>query len=479
MIKPTSLRFRMMALFTTLFGVLLATSYLAFWVFLRSELHTQGNRQLVEVARPVIADLTREWRMQHLSKLDIPNEYFELVDPDGHVLQQSQNVRVPLNLKGISLDVRKAEFVLAQDGAGNPVRAALLPLKQAGQPRVLVVAIPRLTPGAVGKVLDSFQRVALLLFLVGLLLTALISAWYVGRSFAPIMALTQQAAIMTRRVTNREGFWTPLATPLHHDEMGRLAATINHLLETVDTALRQSRQFVTDASHELRTPLSVLRGETELLLSKPDIPEEYRQTLLVFDDELKMLTRIVEGLFTLSMADAGRLRLEQEPLYLNEVLEEVCLLVSPRGRAKQIAITRDLKAEIPYVGDEAFLRELFLIFLDNAIKYSPANTRVTVTLERDGGLIRARFADQGIGIPSEHLESIFQRFYRVESSRYGDAYSGGLGLAIAAAIAKAQGGSISCESELGVGSTFTVTLPRPASTEAPAHTEPEQELIQD
>jgi signal transduction histidine kinase len=238
-----------------------------------------------------------------------------------------------------------------------------------------------------------------------------------------------------------------------------LAQTFNHLLKSVDSAVLQLRQFVTDASHELRTPLAVLHGETELLLSKPRSAEEYRQTLCVFDDEFKKLTRIVEGLFTLSMADAGQLHLVQEPLYINEVLEEACGLAASRARTKNISIVRDLNQELACTGDEAFLRELFLIFLDNAIKYSREGTRIHVTLGTSDGAIQARFQDEGIGISPEHLPFIFDRFYRAAPPASGEAQSGGLGLAIAQAIAIAEGGTIECESTVGVGSTFTVTLP--------------------
>src|SRR5260370_11141133 len=95
-----------------------------------------------------------------------------------------------------------------------------------------------------------------------------------------------------------------------------------------DSAVLQLRQFVTDASHELRTPIAVLHGETELLLSKPRTAEEYQKTLAIFDDELKKLTRMVEVLFTLSIADAGQLHLESEPVYINELLYDACALVT-------------------------------------------------------------------------------------------------------------------------------------------------------
>jgi signal transduction histidine kinase len=196
----------------------------------------------------------------------------------------------------------------------------------------------------------------------------------------------------------------------------------------------------------------------------------------VFDGEFKKLTRIVEGLFTLSMADAGQLHLLCEPLYINEVLEEACALVSSRARTKNIAIVRELNAEIAYTGDEAFLHQLFLIFLDNAIKYSSEDTQVQVSLEERDGTIRASFADQGIGIANEHLPFIFERFYRAAPSS-GEAQSGGLGLAIAHAITRAQGGFIECRSVVGVGSTFTVILPAAQAGESNLQSQPKHKLM--
>jgi signal transduction histidine kinase len=295
---------------------------------------------------------------------------------------------------------------------------------------------------------------------LSLLLTAGISSLFVKRSLAPITALTQHAALMANRVANREGFWTPLPISSPHDELGQLTDTINKLLQRVDSSVRTLRHFVTDASHELRTPLAVLHGETELLLSKSRSAEDYRKTLSEFDAEFKRLTRIVEGLFTLSVADAGQLRLTREPVYLDEVLEEACALVMSRARSKNISLVLDLKPEVSYLGDEAFLRQLFLIFLDNALKYSNQGKRIFVSLGRDDGAIRAIFQDEGIGISAKDLPFIFERFYRAAPSNNGDVLqSGGLGLAIAQAIVHAQGGTIECESTLAVGSKFTVILP--------------------
>jgi len=471
--KAKTLRFQMMLLFTTVVGVLLAGSYLAFWGLLSHEIPTQLNRQLLETSRPLIADIITEPNAQDIKRLDIPGEFFELLDATGGILQSSRNLTTPIALNGMSPPFSHPTFGIGTIGMSQTVRVALVPFQQANRTRILVVAIPTL---GTSRVLDSFGSITLLLFPLSLLLTAGISAFYVGRSLAPVTALTQHAALMAKRVTNRQGFWTPLPVSTPHDELGLLAETFNHLLRGVDSAVGQLRQFVTDASHELRTPLAVLHGETELLLSKPRSAEEYRKTLVLFDDEFKKLTRIVEGLFTLSMADAGQLHLLSEPLYINEVLEEACALVTSRARAKNIAILRELNQDVAYSGDEAFLHQLFLIFLDNAIKYSPECTQVRVSLGEKDGTIRARFEDQGIGISSEHLAFIFERFYRAAPPTGVEAHSGGLGLAIAQAIVRTQGGVIECHSTPGVGSTFIVVLPT-ASAETNLKSKPEQKLM--
>src|SRR3977135_3983429 len=302
--KVRTLRLRMMLLFCTVGGVLLAGSYLAFWGLLAHAVHTQLNRQLLETARPIISDMVSEPDAKDVNRLDLPDEFFEVLDQNGYVFQQSRNLDAPMKLNGLNLTDSKPTFGIASLKNAETVRVALIPFQQGNQARIFAVAIPTF---GTNRVLDSFGGVALLLFPLSLLLTAGISALYVGRSLAPIKELPLHAALMAKRVTNRQGFWTPLPVSSPHDELGRLAETFNHLLKSVDSAVLQLRQFVTDASHEFRTPLAVLHGETELLLSRPRTTEEYCQTLCVFDDEFKKLTRIVECPLALSMAASGLL----------------------------------------------------------------------------------------------------------------------------------------------------------------------------
>jgi two-component system, OmpR family, sensor kinase len=474
MIYVRSLRFRMMLLFAVVVGALLAVSYLGFYALLVRQVRVQVDRQLLEAAGPVVADLNADANDEDVEQFNLPDEYFEILDPSGRALQQSRNLKErPLGIGVQPLDPSRIAFRTLEDGDRGRLRLALVPLapRLGSGVRILAFAI---SIRDADLVLGRFRHLVLVLLPFSLLVTGLVSTWYVGRSLRPIAELTRHAADTTQRVASPGGqaLWTPLTVPNPPDEVGLLAETFNRLFVRVDSALRQLRQFVSDASHELRTPLSILQGETELLLAEPRSTEEYQKALGVIDEELKKLSRIVEGLFTLSMADAGQLRLARDPLYLNEVLEEACALIRPRARAKKIDIQPGLGQEVAYLGDETFLRQLFLIFLENSVKYSPPNTRVRVDLRTVDSRVRISFEDQGTGISKEHLPRIFERFYRVSNPEAGEAHSGGLGLAIAQAIIRNMGGSIDYESTLGGGSTFTLNLPveppgRPDTTSQP------------
>ena len=397
--KPRSLRSRMMILFCAVVGVLLIVTLSGFYFLFDTALREQLDSKLQQTAAPIIADLMADPFEKDVDQLDIPGQYFEVLDSAGNVTQRSKNLAAPLVRPGTS-----AFQTVAVPGIGN-IRVGDIPFIAAGSQYHLLVGAPT---DDVEAALATMRRSAFLLFPISLLLTAAISNLYVARSLKPVVT--------------------------------------------------QLQQFASDASHELRTPLSVLRGETELLLTRHRSAEDYEEALKVIDAELKKLSHIVDGLFTLSMADAGELQVEREPLYLEEVLEDTCRLAAPLADSKQIRIERNLKTDVLFHGDAAFLRQLFLIFIDNAIKYSPAGTRLKVSLEAVQEVV-IRFEDQGIGISPTDLPLIFKRFFRVAQNGSGETQSGGLGLSIAQAIVQAHHGTIACESRPGLGSTFTVRLP--------------------
>lgn len=464
--RGNSLRFRMMILFCVVVGTFLLSTYAIIYSIFARELRAQIDRRLNEAATPMVKDLAQNTSDQDVFRLDVPDEYLALLDASGRPLNMSQNWREhPIDVGRLDFADGKPVFRTVQ-AAGGQMRMELMPFELLKRPVVFAIAGPTRD---VDVVLGNFRQMLIVLFPISLLLMGAVSAWYVGRSLSPITELTEQAARLTRVISEpgHVDMKPPKLVSGSRDELGHLASTFNELFACVIAALQQLRQFVSDASHELRTPLSVLQGETELLLSEPRDAKECQKTLEVIHGELRHLSRIVEGLFTLSMADAGQLRVAKDPLYLNEVLEEVCEIAVPLARSKGISIEQNLRQEIASTGDESFLRELFLVFLENAVKYSPPNTRIKVSLNRVNGSAQVQFEDQGIGISSEHLPHIFDRFYRATGSNAVEARSGGLGLAIAQAIVNAHGGKIECETAPGQGSTFTVILPvagQPATT---------------
>jgi signal transduction histidine kinase len=402
MSRKISIRLRMLILFCTVVGTLLALTFGGFYLVFERAVRGQLDRRLQETAAPIIADLIMDPDEKDVDQLNIDQNYFEVLDASGRVSQRSKNLPADLPLTS------QTEFQSARIPAIGDVRIATVPFEAGGRRWTFVAASStRDVEGAV----TTLRNFALLLFPASLLLTALIFRFY-----------------------------------------------SNQLFSRIDSAVGQLRQFVSDASHELRTPLAVLHGETELLLTRPRTTTEYESAARILDDELKKLSRIVEGLFTLSMADAGQLRIATEPLYLEEVLEESCALAAPMAQQKQICIERDLQSDVLYSGDAAFLRQLFLIFIDNAIKYSPSGTRLHVSLSASDE-VQIRFKDEGIGIAREHLSRIFERFFRAPQAGAPENHSGGLGLAIAQAIVQAHHGSIECVSQPGQGSIFTVRLP--------------------
>jgi len=400
MTGDSSIRWPIVVLFCVIAGLLLGVSYAGLYVVFQRVVRGQFDRRISEVATPIIADLALDPEDKDVDLLNISEEYFEVLDSSGTVVQRSRNLseNLPVSLLAGFQTVRLS-------GIGE-IRAALIPF-QAGEHAWIFIAAA--STREVNESLAAVRRFALVLLPASLLLTAAVFSFY-----------------------------------------------SNQLLARIDTVVGQLRQFVSDASHELRTPLAVLQGETELLLARPRTAGEYEDAARVMESELKKLTLIVDGLFTLSMADARQLRIAREPLYLEEVVEESCGLALPLANHKKIQIERDLQRDVQFNGDATFLRQLFLIFLDNAIKYSRSGSRVRVTLTKKDD-VRVCFQDEGIGIAKEDLPRIFERFFRAGPPT--ETQSGGLGLAIAQAIAQAHNGFIECNSVPGMGSTFIVRLP--------------------
>jgi two-component system, OmpR family, sensor kinase len=286
---------------------------------------------------------------------------------------------------------------------------------------------------------------------------ALVSGWLLaGRALRPLAAVTETAGaiarsgIPTRRV--------PTGPAARHDELGLLASTFNEMLDSIERAGRAQQRFVADASHELRAPLTGITANLELLERAAGLPEvEKAQVIAEASGDARRLARLVEDLLALARADAG-VRLRRERVDLDRVLLDAVADARHLARGPQVSVD-DLEPVV-VEGDAERLRQVFLVLLDNALKYTPAEGNVGVVLRPAGNWVEVQVRDSGIGIAPADLPHVFERFYRADPARTRDPGGTGLGLSIARWIAGEHGGRISLRSVPGAGTTATVLLPR-------------------
>jgi len=228
------------------------------------------------------------------------------------------------------------------------------------------------------------------------------------------------------------------------------------------TAYEKQRQFAADASHELRTPLAVVMASAELLLNDPSIQSPFlKQILEDVRDEVKKMSKLVSDLLIVARSDNKALKLKLQKVELSGLLQQNLRMMQPLAEKKNITLQAEMLRKCELQADEQKLRQLILILVDNAVKYTPEGGKITVRMEAsEKEKVRFSVQDTGIGISAEDQEKIFDRFYRVDKARSREMGGNGLGLAIAEEIVNLHKGRISLESELGKGTKFIVELKR-------------------
>ena len=268
----------------------------------------------------------------------------------------------------------------------------------------------------------------------------------------PVETLTTAARRMEK------GDLTQRVEVQSEDELGELARAFNAMADGLARLEELRRNMVSDVAHELRTPLSNIRGYLEALQDgvvkpKPEIIDSLYE-------EAMLLSRLVDDLRELALAEAGQLRLERRPVasadLVNRALEAACAQAS----AKNIALQADLPADLPLVNvDPQRIGQVLGNLLSNALTHTPSGGAVVVAAQAKESKVEVRVSDTGEGISPDQLPYIFERFYRADKSRSRATGGTGLGLSIAKQLVEAHGGRISVESQVGQGATFTFTLP--------------------
>jgi two-component system, OmpR family, sensor kinase len=323
-----------------------------------------------------------------------------------------------------------------------------------GKPYAVLQLAMALT--SVHKVLRRVAIELLLLAPIILILGALGSFWLAKRAFAPIEHLTSTA----RAIKEGGDLNQRVIVPRAHDEVYGLAVTLNEMIGSLEETFKRQRRFVADASHELRTPVAAIRSKTDLALSQLCTPQEYAAILQNINGETERLGQLISDLLALARADERYAYLEKEPVHLEILAQAVAANAEMLAEERNISLHIDADYPVIVLGDEARLIQVVMNLLDNALIYTNAGGAVTLSVTSDQQSASIKVSDTGEGIALEHLDHIFERFYRVDAARTRrEGGSSGLGLAIVDWVVRAHQGMIEVESQPGLGSTFTVILP--------------------
>jgi heavy metal sensor kinase len=233
------------------------------------------------------------------------------------------------------------------------------------------------------------------------------------------------------------------------------------MLSRLEAAFQQLRRFTADASHELRTPLTSIRSVGEVAMQAQKSAAEYRDAIGSMLEEVDRLTRLVESLLVLSRADAGQVQLQLADIPLKALAQEASALLEVLAEEKRQRIAIEGDANLVVSADRLILRQAIVNLVDNAIKYSPAESRILIQAhDSDNGHATLEVTDEGPGVPAEHRAHIFDRFYRLDAARAREWGGAGLGLSIARWAVEVHGGEIGLRSEVPRGSTFWIRLRR-------------------
>ena len=471
---PLRLRFALLNVFVIgcAIIVLSALAYGIEWRDLGAEVDASlrsQSRNLLAIyeARASFSERARERIIPQPSVFSAPAFHVQVLDPTGAVVERTSglgNRQLPIDARTLDRAGNNEDVLETVIVDGQPVRLLTVALVA----RESFLGYLQVATSLAG-VDDSIELLGRTLVVAGaaVLAVTIVCSWALAAwSLRPIGRVTRaaQEISLSGRLDRR------LAVPRSGDEIGRLVATVNTMLERLEVAFNVQRRFVADASHELRTPLTTIRGNLDLIKrSENTLSPEMRDALEDVVGEAERMTRLVQGLLALARADAG-LVLAREEVRLDQIVRAVhreC-----QGVTERVSVRLGRVEPTQVMGDRDALKQLLLILVDNALKYTDSGT-IMISLEHQYGKAVLAVSDTGRGIAAEDLPHIFERFYRAPTAR--SSGGTGLGLSIAEWIASEHGGVVRVESRLGQGALFSVQIeavrPVPGPVVGPTETE--------
>jgi signal transduction histidine kinase len=307
-------------------------------------------------------------------------------------------------------------------------------------------------PTSVGSLTKSINRFLFFGGVLAIIVAIIVTIVMTRRISRPIHALTMAAKRLG------QGDFSQRVQYQGKGEMGDLAQTFNSMADSLERAELLRRNLVTDVAHELRTPLSNIRGQLEAIgdrLMKPDV-----HTLSSIYGEAVLLSRLIDDLQELTLAEAGKVKLVRQEVDIVTLVRQTADTIRPLAAAKGIVLDVDLPDQVLHCDvDSHRIGQVLRNLLDNAMTHTPEGGTIIAAVEHVDGEMKVSVTDTGEGIPDEDLPNVFERFYRVDKSRSRATGGTGLGLTISRRLVEAHGGKIAVQSEPGKGSCFSFTIP--------------------
>jgi heavy metal sensor kinase len=451
-----SLRTRLTAWYSVLLVLTVAVfSTAVLWLHWRLllEQFDDGLKSISATANNVVEEELAELKDLGLAAAEMaavvrPSDYVvQVLDASGSPLLKTPRI-MPLPSEAPPPDFKRTTLTLTAPD-GRPWRVTVRRGTAEGHRYFVAVGAP------LYEAIEQWQTL-LQACLIGIPLALLFAAggglWLGRHGLQPLTSMAAEAQGITASTLDRR-----LTVPRSAAELEQLAASFNHVLDRLGSALSTQRRFMADASHELRTPVSIMRTAADVTLSRPVREEaEYREALAAVAQQTSRLTRLVDDMLVLARADGGGYPIVLTTVDMAALVNECVRELGPSADEKAIAVRVSLEP-VTLQGDEALLRRMFSNLMGNALTYTPRGGSVDVSLAKADEAVVVRVADTGPGIPAEDRERVFERFVRLDPAR--GAGGAGLGLAIARWVAEAHGGGVRIVSSGAGGSIFAATLP--------------------